>query len=87
MSDTIEFRGACVSSKKITSRKSGETFVINSFIVEGKDGLEVLELIGKESVSDKDMSSLDALVTGIVSFEQSVYQRKPSLKYVSFKPE
>jgi hypothetical protein len=84
----VEIRAICLGSKLIKSKKDGSSYYINQFLTEG-EGDNVLDLIGKEPVNSKLISGFDLIsdgkaFVGTLSFERSVFNRRPSLRLKSF---
>lgn len=88
MDNKITVLGVCLGCREIKSKKSGTVYYILQFYVDKEKG-ELIELLHNSPISESDVSSFNDLAkgdakVGTVTFEQSVYQRRMSLRFVSF---
>ena len=82
----MSLRGVCLGCKEIKSKKTGNSYYILQFFVD-KDQGELLELLYDKPIGG--VTSFSELAdgnvkVGEVTFEQSVYQRRLTLRFVSF---
>lgn len=83
---TSKLEAVCISSKAFSSRRTGKEYIQHRFLVEGPEGLEVLEFFGDALIPESSVSTLERLVPGDLEVEETFYGGKIQNRFVAFHP-